>query len=671
MSKKLNKQLQELETKAKNELFIKGQSQKIKPMSQKLAEKVQLSKKDEQLLVQEQEESVNAFDPKLVEIKNTEKPEDVQAVMANKEAFIDNELAPVIREIEAVRNEANSVRRRGLMNTIIASGNIIPVSLRNNLAGNVEYDDLQAQIDEVVNEKVEEFKLKYPLANAGAIKTYKDNQTKILDNNFRNIIYNHNIQALMNYKNVYLQNEEYKLNAENKKRLSDYVSRVQNQNLYSNIVNVNRLPYESDQDYADRLETFKDVPAYVDQQKLQLYQREKSKLKQSLLKIMNETYAQQIINLPEITETNILDINKNFPRFEAEIKRNFKGLKIDEFQDYFKDYITKVENQPIKYETLDMTLGDQLNKQGEEIQDKLADLENQLSKTTTKPNPNYWDLEEVKKDGADLEASLPLIRNDKTKLRTKYKADTIANIKASKDVLDIIGNNAYLNDVLNRQNDNLHLDALIKRLNPVLLKYRNKLIDSGMSKDDAKTEAKKIFGYGVAQRGSEFVDFGKLILDIKKLTEQNKLRVLYPNHINIKEIKTTAISINFENIITQLLESNRFNNSLFEMLDKGEQDLMILLLQKAGLHIHIKGLKSKRDKEVESLSSEMKEHYTVNKLPKATLDRWEVVKGSILAGNDNRNLVKEAINIVNTFKATGHCSKQDADEQIEYLKSLL
>ena len=192
-----------------------------------------------------------------------------------------------------------------------------------------------------------------------------------------------------------------------------------------------------------------------------------------------------------------------------------------------------------------------------------------------------------------------------------------------------------------------------------------------MSKDDAKTEAKKIFGYGVARHGSEFVDFGKLILDIKKLTEQNKLRVLYPNHINIKEIKTTAISINFENIITQLLESNRFNNSLFEMLDKGEQDLMILLLQKAGLHIHIKGLKSKRDQEVESLSSEMKEeHYTVNKL-KATLDRWEVVKGSILAGNDNRNLVKEAINIVNTFKATGHCSKQDANEQIEYLKSLL
>ena len=286
--------------------------------------------------------------------------------------------------------------------------------------------------------------------------------------------------------------------------------------------------------------------------------------------------------------------------------------------------------------------------------------------------PKIWSIDEIEQDAEELKTGLPKRRYDPSQLRNKYRIDTLGKIDASQDVKDSIGNNAYFLDLLKNPTANKQLDAFIRKLNPEVLKYRNKLIADGMSKDDAKTEAKKIFGYGVAQRGSEFVDFGKLILDIKKLTEQNKLRVLYPNHINIKEIKTTAISINFENIITQLLESNRFNNSLFEMLDKGEQDLMILLLQKAGLHIHIKGLKSKRDQEVESLSSEMKQdHYTVNKLPKATLDRWEVVKGSILAGNDNRNLVKEAINIVNTFKATGHCSKQDADEQIEYLKSLL
>ncbi len=34
--------------------------------------------------------------------------------------------------------------------------------------------------------------------------------------------------------------------------------------IYIRILNANRVPYESDQDYADRLATFKDVPAYVD-----------------------------------------------------------------------------------------------------------------------------------------------------------------------------------------------------------------------------------------------------------------------------------------------------------------------------------------------------------------------------------------------------------------------
>ena len=61
----------------------------------------------------------------------------------------------------------------------------------------------------------------------------------------------------------------------------------------------------------------------------------------------------------------------------------------------------------------------------------------------------------------------------------------------------------------------------------------------------------------------------------------------------------------------------------------------------------------------------------MNKLPKSTIDRWDVLKGMIMAGNDNRNLVKEAINIVNTFKVTGHCSESDCNMQIEYLKSLL
>ena len=287
----------------------------------------------------------------------------------------------------------------------------------------------------------------------------------------------------------------------------------------------------------------------------------------------------------------------------------------------------------------------------------------------------YWSLEEVEQDGNALQTGLPLIKNDpsKPKLRTVYKWTTKDNIKKNNDVLDIIGNDAYFNDILNRQNDNMHLDAFIKRLNPVVMKYRNQFIDAGKTKAEAQDESKKVFGYGINHVPTEYIPFGKLILDLPRLQHQNKLRVLYPNHVNIKELRTTAVSQNFESIITQLIETSKFNHSIFEHLNKTEQDLMLLVFEKAGLHQYLKDMRTKRDKEIDNhiMSNNKEEPYHVNKLPKSTIDRWNVVKGSILAGNDNRNLVKEAINIVNTFKATGHVSNQDADEQIEYLKSLL
>ena len=231
----------------------------------------------------------------------------------------------------------------------------------------------------------------------------------------------------------------------------------------------------------------------------------------------------------------------------------------------------------------------------------------------------------------------------------------------------------YLIDILvnNPTTTSFKINTFQNALNPVVADYRNSLLSKGEKKYDTKLKGSQIFGYGISRKGKEFIDFGNLILDINRLTDQNKLRVLYPNHINLKEIKTTAISQNFENIIVQLLETNKLNRSLFDTLDKGEQDLLLLLLNKAGLHKFLKDVKSKRDKEIESLSSEKEDEYHMNKLPKSTIDRWDVIKGMIMAGNDNRHLVKEGINIVNTFKVTGHCSESDCNMQIEYLKSLL
>ncbi len=693
MSRKLNKQLQDLEQKTKNELFIKEQNQKAKPASQRLAEKSQMSNLDEMLLVKEQRDTIEDFDTDLIELDATEEPLNIPNEMATKQAFIDNELAPVIRAITDIRDEPDFATRRVSMDNLIAVGNLIPNTLTADVMGNVIYNDMKGQIDSKIQEDFNSYMIKKPTSNQGIVKNSIEARVNRLS---VPIIYNENMKAIMNYRNAWLQNESNKFNQQNNQKLRKYVNRIENQNLHSNVINVNRSAGESDESYAERLESFRNIPDFVNQQKLQLFQREKSKLRQNLLKITNEVNTQQIINLPEITDVNISNINKSFPRFESEIKRNFKSLKIDEFEDYFKDYISKVENQPMKFETLDMALGDTLNKAGQSINDKLNDIQTELStinkkpKNTKKPSTaneylqniqqdiqqystTPWELNDVKKDSSYF---LKTFGNDFDK-KTEYKKklnETLKSETARQEGINLIGNDNYddlVNYTINKKGQRKQLNILLEKLNPLVLEYRNSVMNSGSSRDEAKALSQRIFGYGIARTGSEFVDFGKLILDINKLTDQNKLRVLYPNHINIKEIKTTAISQNFENIIVQLLESNKFNRSLFDALDKQEQDLLILLLNKAGLHKFLKDVKSKRDVDIDTLKTKSDSEYIVNKLPKSTLDRWNILKGMIGAGNDNKQLVKEAINICNTFKLTGHYSKSDCDEQIEYLKSLL
>ena len=286
MSKKLNKQLQELEQKAKNELFIKQQLQQSKPASQRQAEKFQLPKSDEMLLVKEQEETIEDFDKDLIKLDPTEEPVNIPAEYATKIAFVDNELIPVIQAITDVKDEPDFATRRALMDNLILAGNLIPNTLTADLPANVEFNDLQYQIDNVVQKRVSDYMVLNPTADVNSIT----NIIKLRNNReFIRIIFNENMRAIMNYRNAWLQNENKKLQQQNQNKLRTYVNRVENQNLYSNIINVNRIPGESDESYAERLDTFRNVPSFKDQQKLQLFQREKSKLRQNLLKITNDT----------------------------------------------------------------------------------------------------------------------------------------------------------------------------------------------------------------------------------------------------------------------------------------------------------------------------------------------------------------------------------------------
>ena len=161
MSQRLNQQLKILEQQTKNELFIREQRQKEKPSSVKLAEKVQLPKKDEQLLVQEKEDAMEDFDPTLIALDPIEVPIDVNAIVTNKTTLVDTELAKVINDITDISNEPDQLKRRGMMDALILAGNMITPTLEAELPATIEYDDMQGIIDADLQKRVDDF-------NAGA-----------------------------------------------------------------------------------------------------------------------------------------------------------------------------------------------------------------------------------------------------------------------------------------------------------------------------------------------------------------------------------------------------------------------------------------------------------------------------------------------------------------------
>ena len=160
---KLSKQLKDLEQKAQNDLFVKEQRRKSKPFEVQQAEKSQLSKNDEKLLIKEEEDNIQDFDPTLIELEPSEEPEDIPTVITTKQTLADTALAPVIKDIVDIKNEAKLNKKRIMIDDIIARCNLIPASLAE-LYAYVGYDDLQTDINTQSNKELNYVMTKKPKA---------------------------------------------------------------------------------------------------------------------------------------------------------------------------------------------------------------------------------------------------------------------------------------------------------------------------------------------------------------------------------------------------------------------------------------------------------------------------------------------------------------------------
>ena len=132
------------------------------------------------------------------------------------------------------------------------------------------------------------------------------------------------------------------------------------------------------------------------------------------------------------------------------------------------------------------------------------------------------------------------------------------------------------------------------------------------------------------------LEFGKFVIDKHRLDQQGVLHFKHKSLGNTK-FKPFPVSEDTKELINDVLNTGKMNHKHFSKLPNNEQSYLYNVIQGAGLLEHFK-LKLPNDKEDEN--------------------RFEILKGEFLAGNDNVKLIRELRALIVKFSNEGKITKR-------------
>lgn len=148
--------------------------------------------------------------------------------------------------------------------------------------------------------------------------------------------------------------------------------------------------------------------------------------------------------------------------------------------------------------------------------------------------------------------------------------------------------------------------------------------------------------------------FGALQISIDNLYNNKKLMVSLVTGSPCKTIKNQKISDDLATILIDIMEQNGRNEvdeNLMARLSSAERDLFKAILDRSGLRKILK-IKDKPR--------------TINQV----VTRFEMLQGSIEAGNVAKEILAEAVDLLSILQAANKISKEEGDEFIEILNSV-
>ena len=139
------------------------------------------------------------------------------------------------------------------------------------------------------------------------------------------------------------------------------------------------------------------------------------------------------------------------------------------------------------------------------------------------------------------------------------------------------------------------------------------------------------------------IQFGKYLLHANNMNK-SVLSVHHKGGGRVQSIPVQSMSEDLRDFIVEVLQNKKASQKLFSRLPLREQKLFEKMSKGAGVH-HTLGLKPVKSDEDEKLE-----------------DRFEVLKGEWLAGNNSHELVRELRKIVIYFMEEGRLTKSQARE---------
>jgi len=158
------------------------------------------------------------------------------------------------------------------------------------------------------------------------------------------------------------------------------------------------------------------------------------------------------------------------------------------------------------------------------------------------------------------------------------------------------------------------------------------------------------YGRGI-ESAQKYINFGNYLIHQPNL-EKGYLSIKYPSEAPVKEFSKILISGLFREMLNDILYENKFKEDDYMELDDAEKELFdrlitfIRLSNKEGLNLH-------------------KHKKITDKLRDKNIKRFNLLRGELIAGNDNPEVIKEIKVLLLNLYNNGIMNKKDYNKIIE------